>query len=57
MCPAVEGATNWFSTAFSPDTGLYYLQALEKCTVYTLSPSKWQAGQLVLQRDDAERAG
>ena len=45
VCPAVEGATNWFSTAFSPATGLYYVQALEKCTVYTRSPSTWQAGQ------------
>ena len=44
VCPAVEGATNWFSTAFSPATGLYYVQALEKCTVYTRSPSTWQAG-------------
>ncbi len=44
MCPAVEGATNWFSTAFSPATGLYYVQALEKCTVYTRTPSTWKAG-------------
>jgi alcohol dehydrogenase (cytochrome c) len=44
VCPAVEGATNWFSTAFSPATGLYYVQSLEKCTVYTRSPSTWQAG-------------
>ena len=44
VCPSVEGATNWFSTAFSSATGLYYVQALEKCTVYTQSPSSWQAG-------------
>jgi alcohol dehydrogenase (cytochrome c) len=44
VCPAVEGATNWFSTAFSPTTGLYYVQALEKCTVYTRTPSTWKAG-------------
>ena len=44
VCPSVEGATNWFSTAFSSATGLYYVQALEKCTVYTQSPSTWQAG-------------
>ena len=30
--PAVEGATNWMSTAFHPDTGLFYVMALEKCT-------------------------
>jgi alcohol dehydrogenase (cytochrome c) len=44
VCPAVEGATNWFSTAFSPSTGLYYVQALEKCTVYTRTPETWRAG-------------
>jgi alcohol dehydrogenase (cytochrome c) len=45
VCPAVEGATNWFSTAFSPATGLYYVQALEKCTVYTRVPEAWKAGR------------
>jgi alcohol dehydrogenase (cytochrome c) len=45
VCPAVEGATNWFSTAFHPATGLYYVQALEKCTVYTKTPGTWQAGK------------
>jgi alcohol dehydrogenase (cytochrome c) len=45
VCPAVEGATNWFSTAFSPETGLYYVQTLEKCTVYTRQPHEWQAGK------------
>ena len=46
VCPAVEGATNWFSTSFNPATGLYYVQALEKCTIYAQSaPRQWQAGQ------------
>lgn len=45
VCPAVEGATNWFSTSFNPATGLYYVQTLEKCTIYTLAPREWQAGQ------------
>lgn len=44
-CPAVEGATNWFSTAFHPGTGLFYVQTLEKCTIYTKRPAVWQAGQ------------
>ena len=44
-CPAVEGATNWFSTAFHPGTGLLYVQALEKCTIYTKEQAVWQAGQ------------
>jgi alcohol dehydrogenase (cytochrome c) len=45
VCPAVEGATNWFSTAFHPGTGLYYVQTLEKCTLYTRMPGEWQAGK------------
>ena len=44
-CPAVEGATNWFSTAFHPGTGLFYVQALEKCTIYSKREAKWEAGQ------------
>jgi alcohol dehydrogenase (cytochrome c) len=45
VCPAVEGATNWFSTSFNPATGLYYVQALEKCTIYTRTPSQWVQGK------------
>ncbi|HUG52131.1 MAG TPA: PQQ-binding-like beta-propeller repeat protein, partial [Vicinamibacteria bacterium] len=45
VCPAVEGATNWFSTSFQPATGLYYVQALEKCTVYTRAPDEWKPGE------------
>jgi alcohol dehydrogenase (cytochrome c) len=44
-CPAVEGATNWFSTSYNPATGLYYLQTLEKCNVYVKSQIDWEAGK------------
>jgi alcohol dehydrogenase (cytochrome c) len=44
VCPAIEGATNWFSTSFHPKTGLYYVQTLEKCNVFAKKPSEWQAG-------------
>ena len=33
-CPAVRGATNWYSTAYSPSTRLYYVMTVEDCTVY-----------------------
>jgi PQQ-dependent dehydrogenase (methanol/ethanol family) len=36
-CPAVRGATNWYSTAYDPLTGLYYVMAVEDCTVYRKS--------------------
>ena len=45
VCPAVEGATNWFSTSFSPETGLYYVQTLEKCNIFFKAPGKWEAGK------------
>ena len=57
VCPAVEGATNWFSTSFNPATGLYYVQTLEKCTVYTKTPGEWQAGQSYYGGNDEGGAG
>jgi alcohol dehydrogenase (cytochrome c) len=45
VCPSVEGATNWFSTSFNPKTGLYYVQTLEKCTLYTRKPDEWKPGR------------
>jgi alcohol dehydrogenase (cytochrome c) len=44
VCPPIEGATNWFSTSFHPATGLYYVQSLEKCNIFTKKPSEWRAG-------------
>ena len=46
VCPSQDGATNWYSTAFSPQSGLYYLQTLEKCDVYLDDgPVEWAAGK------------
>jgi len=44
VCPALEGATNWFSTAFNPSTGLYYVQTLESCANFVKRPVAWKAG-------------
>jgi PQQ-dependent dehydrogenase (methanol/ethanol family) len=38
-CP--DHATNWNATAFSPTTQLYYVIALEKCSV-KLTPGSWK---------------
>jgi len=35
ICPAVEGAANFFSTSFNPATKLFYVNTLERCAVYT----------------------
>lgn len=40
LCPGDYGA-NWNGTAFSPETGFYYLAALEKCEV-RLSAGNWK---------------
>ncbi len=45
VCPAKEGAANWFSTSFNPATGFYYVQTLERCAIYTERPVEWQAGR------------
>jgi alcohol dehydrogenase (cytochrome c) len=44
-CPAVEGATNWMSTAYNPETRLFYVMALEKCDIYKKSDAVWKAGE------------
>ena len=36
-CPAVRGATNWYSTAFNPVTRLFYVMAVEDCSIYRQS--------------------
>ncbi len=46
VCPSQDGATNWYSSAFSQKTGLFYFQTLEKCDVYTDDgPVAWEAGK------------
>ena len=44
-CPAVAGATNWPSTAFSPATRLFYVFAEESCAIYTKNDQQWEAGK------------
>ena len=44
-CPAMEGATNWMSTAYNPETRLFYVMALEKCVIYHKSPEQWESGK------------
>ena len=46
-CPAVRGATNWYSTAFNPTTKLFYVMAVEDCNLYQQS----QLGGYVPFRD------
>jgi len=45
VCPSMDGASNWMSTAFHPGAGLFYLMALEKCTIFSKSSAVWKAGE------------
>ncbi len=36
-CPAVRGATNWYSSSFDPGSRLFYVMAVEDCGVYKRS--------------------
>jgi alcohol dehydrogenase (cytochrome c) len=49
VCPSQDGATNWYSPSFNPATGLYYVQANEKCGIYTKAPQgEWESGKTYL---------
>jgi len=37
ICPGMEGATNWYSPSYNPQTGLFYFLALERCETYFTS--------------------
>ena len=45
VCPSQDGATNWYSPAYSPQTGLYYVQTNDKCGIFTRTPMEWEAGK------------
>ena len=44
-CPSVVGATNWMSPAFDPAAGLFYVAALERCSIYRKSGVWFESGQ------------
>ncbi len=45
ICPGIEGATNWFSPSFNPDTGLFYVVALESCSTFLAKPREFVPGE------------
>jgi alcohol dehydrogenase (cytochrome c) len=48
VCPSQDGATNWYSAAYLPQTGLFYVQTLEKCDLYSKRGAEWEAGRSYL---------
>ncbi|HZW80128.1 MAG TPA: PQQ-dependent dehydrogenase, methanol/ethanol family [Candidatus Deferrimicrobiaceae bacterium] len=45
ICPGIDGATNWFSPSYNPDTRLFYVIALESCNLYFANPKPFAQGQ------------
>ncbi len=45
ICPGVNGATNWYSPSYNPDTGLFYVVALEACHVFLAKPKPFVQGE------------
>jgi len=48
VCPSLIGATNWWSTSYLPQTGLYYVQTLESCGIFTKRQDEWAAGRVYM---------
>jgi alcohol dehydrogenase (cytochrome c) len=45
ICPGIDGATNWFSPSYDPDTKLFYVMALENCNLYFANSKPFAKGQ------------
>jgi alcohol dehydrogenase (cytochrome c) len=45
ICPGIVGATNWFSPSYNPNTGLFYMMALENCNLYFSKPKPFTQGE------------
>jgi alcohol dehydrogenase (cytochrome c) len=45
ICPSIDGATNWFSPSYNPDTGFFYVMALESCSIFFAHPQSFTQGQ------------
>jgi len=45
ICPGINGATNWFSPSYNPDTGLFYVLALENCNLYFTNTKPFRLGE------------
>ncbi len=45
ICPSINGATNWFSPSYNPETGLFYVMALESCNLFFSKPKPFTPGE------------
>jgi alcohol dehydrogenase (cytochrome c) len=45
ICPGINGATNWFSPSYNPETRLFYVMALESCNLFLGKPEAFAKGE------------
>jgi alcohol dehydrogenase (cytochrome c) len=45
ICPGINGATNWFSPSYNPETGLFYVMALESCNQFFATSRDFVPGE------------
>ena len=45
ICPGINGATNWFSPSYNPDTRLFFVMVLESCNVFFSKPKSFIKGE------------
>jgi alcohol dehydrogenase (cytochrome c) len=48
VCPAQSGATNWYAPSYSADTGLFYMQTNEKCSIFYKKSYEFEYGRAFL---------
>ena len=46
VCPGVDGATNWMSPSYNPQTDLFYVATRERCGIFFNSPQPFREGIL-----------
>jgi len=45
VCPGFEGATNWYSPSYNPETHIFYFMALEQCGMFFTKAEKFTEGR------------
>jgi alcohol dehydrogenase (cytochrome c) len=45
VCPSLDGASNWYSASYNPQTQLFYVQTNDKCGIFTRVDQTWAAGR------------
>jgi alcohol dehydrogenase (cytochrome c) len=45
VCPSPDGATNWYSPTYNPETHLFYFRSLDACSVVQGHPDRFAEGQ------------